>query len=233
MKRSSFFRFISSRVYTAAVTVVHWRENEYIACYFVLGAWVIGKTSHLLLPTKSSCFARGGLEDKSGKGGDEPGAVALPEMVSPSEGSKRWGSGCCLQGLVALEEKAGNILAPKINGKCGWSWGYLPGSKIASASLAPFYYAPCALPAVAVLDFVEWLNRLFGQPLPALLWLCQVSMYVGKAVEVAQLWVGSQWVWDSCSCWREQSPSICSRLQRWPGYKSRGFLNKGKRKLQL
>jgi len=54
MKRSSFLRFISSRVYTAAVIVAHWRENEYIACYFVLGPWGIGKTSHLLLTTKGA-----------------------------------------------------------------------------------------------------------------------------------------------------------------------------------
>jgi len=49
------------------------------------------------------------------------------------------------------------------------------------------------VPAVAVLCFVEWLKRLFRQPLPALLRFCQVSRYFGKTAEIAQLLACSQY----------------------------------------
>lgn len=64
--------------------------------------------------------------------------------------------------------------------------------KLVSVTLATLYYAPHALPGAVALYFVEWLKRLFRQPLPALLRCSQVSMCFGKAAEVAQLLIGSQ-----------------------------------------
>lgn len=58
-------------------------------------------------------------------------------MVSPSQSSRRQGSGRCLEGLIALGEKAENIFAPKINRKRSWSSRYLPGRKTFCISCDP------------------------------------------------------------------------------------------------
>lgn len=43
--------------------------------------------------------------------------MALPEIVSPPKGRREEGSGCCLEDLAALGEKAGNTFAPKVKWK--------------------------------------------------------------------------------------------------------------------
>lgn len=155
-----FFKGLHSCSYSRALER-KWIQSL-LLCFGTLGN---KKDLSFALTNKIFPLCRGSSEDKLGRGEMNLG---LWHSLKWSKGSKRWGRGCCLEGLVALKEKAGNILAPKINGNCGWSRGYLPGSKAVSASLATLYYAPHAPPAVAVLYFVERLNRLFRQLLPNL-----------------------------------------------------------------